>query len=45
MYIHINAYVMQWLDDSYDHLRWLVPNDLNLVYMGTSHLHCVTRVV
>ena len=33
-----------WLDDSDDHLRWLVPTDLNLDYMGITHLDCVTLV-
>ena len=32
------------LDDSDDHLRWLVPTDLNLDDMGITHLDCVTRV-
>ena len=33
-----------WLDDSDDHLRWLGPTDLNLDYMGITHLDCVTLV-
>ena len=33
-----------WLDDSDDHLRWLAPTDLNLDYMGITHLDCVTLV-
>ena len=36
---------MSCLDDPYDPLRGLAPTDLNLVYMGISHLHCVTRVI
>ena len=28
-----------------DQLRWLEPSDLNLEYMGVSHLDCVTRVL
>ena len=36
---------MSCLDDSDDHLRWLAPTDLNLDYMGITHLDCVTRVV
>ena len=34
-----------WLDDSDDHLRWLAPTDLNLDYMGITHLDCVTLVL
>ena len=34
---------MSCLDDSDDHLRWLAPTDLNLDYMGITHLDCVTR--
>ena len=34
--------VHAWLDDSDDHLRWLAPTDLNLDYMGITHLDCVT---
>ena len=33
-----------WLDDSDDHLRWIAPTDLNLDYMGITHLDCVTLV-
>ena len=40
-----NAYLMSCLDDSDDHLRWLAPTDLNLDYMGITHLDCVTRVI
>ena len=32
------------LDDSDDHLRWLAATDLNLDYMGNTHLHWVTLV-
>ena len=32
------------MDDSDDHLRWLAPTDLNLDYMGITHLDCVTLV-
>ena len=32
---------MSCLDDSDDHLRWLAPTDLNLDYMGITHLDCV----
>ena len=35
---------MSCLDDSNDNLRWLAPTDLNLDYMGITHLDCVTRV-
>ena len=35
---------MSCLDDSDDHLRWVAPTDLNLDYMGITHLDCVTRV-
>ena len=35
---------MSCLDDSDNHLRWLAPTDLNLDYMGITHLDCVTRV-
>ena len=36
-----------WLDDSDDHLRWIAPTDLNLdyMYMGITHLDCVTLVL
>ena len=34
-----------WLDDSDDYLRWLAPTDLNLDYMGFTHLDCVTLVL
>ena len=33
-----------WLDDLDDHVRWLAPIDLNLDYMGITHLDCVTLV-
>ena len=36
--------VHAWLDDSDDHLRWLAPTDLNLDYMGITHLDCLTLV-
>ena len=35
---------MSCLDDSDDHLRWLAPTDLNLDYMGITHLDCVTNI-
>ena len=30
--------------DSDDHLRWLAPTDLNLVYMGISHLDTISHL-
>ena len=36
---------MSCLDDSNDHLRWVAPTDLNLDFMGITHLDCVTRVI
>ena len=36
---------MSCLDDSDDHLRWLALTDLNLDYLGITHLDCVTRVL
>ena len=35
---------MSYWEDLDDHLRRLEPNDLNLDYMGVSHLDCVSRV-
>ena len=35
---------MSYWEDLDDHLRWLEPNDLNLDYMGVTHLDCVSRV-
>ena len=35
---------MSYWEDLDDHLRRLEPIDLNLDYMGVSHLDCVSRV-
>ena len=35
---------MSYWEDLDDHLRQLEPNDLNLDYMGVSHLDYVSRV-
>ena len=35
---------MSYWEDLDDHVRRLEPNDLNLDYMGVSHLDCVSRV-
>ena len=35
---------MSYWEDLDEHLRRLEPNDLNLDYMGVSHLDCVSRV-
>ena len=36
---------MSYWEDVDDHLGRLEPNDLNLDYVGVSHLDCVSRVV
>ena len=36
---------MSYWEDLDDHLRRLEPIDLNLDYVGVSHLDCVSRVV
>ena len=36
---------MSYWEDLDDHLGRLEPNDLNLDYMGVSHLDCVSRVL
>ena len=35
---------MSYWEDLDDHLGRLEPNDLNLDYVGFSHLDCVSRV-
>ena len=35
---------MSYWEDLDDHLGRLEPNDLNLDYVGVSHLDCVSRV-
>ena len=34
---------MSYWEDLDDQLRWLEPCDLNLEYMGVSHLDCVSK--
>ena len=36
---------MSYWEDLDDHLRRLEPIDLNLDYVGVSHLDCVSRVL
>ena len=42
---NVYAYLMSYWEDLDDHLGRLEPNDLNLDYVGVSHLDCVSRVV
>ena len=42
---NVYVYLMSYWEDLDDQLRWLEPSDLNLEYMGVSHLDCVTRVL
>ena len=41
---NVYAYLMSYWEDLDDHLGRLEPNDLNLDYVGVSHLDCVSRV-
>ena len=41
---NVYAYLMSYWEDLDDHLGRLEPNDLNLDYVGISHLDCVSRV-
>ena len=41
---NVYAYLMSYWEDLDDHLGRLEPNDLNLDYVGFSHLDCVSRV-
>ena len=42
---NVYAYLMSYWEDLDDHLGRLEPNDLNLDYVGVSHLDCVSRVI
>ena len=41
---NVYAYLMSYWEDLDDHLGRLEPSDLNLDYVGVSHLDCVSRV-